>query len=165
MSDGRGGKRRKGRAGVTPRPAWRRHSRRWSVEQGNVLEGVWEALKFNGGPLGVRGLHTLQEAPKQAGGAGALRGSEAGPREFGGRWSLFSLLQIPMSVLEISSSQHPVKAGLSDAFMTLNPSPDIPGESPGSQQRPPLGWTQLRGTQAGGEGGGEQVDGGELSGN
>lgn len=64
-----------------------------------------------------------------------------------------------MSVLEISSSQHPVKAGLSDAFMTLNTSPDIPGESPGSQQRPPLGWTQLTRTQAGGGGGGEQVDG------
>lgn len=49
------------------------------------------------------------------------------------------LLQIPMSILEISSSQHPVKAGLSDAFMILNPSPDVPGKSPGIQQRPGLG--------------------------
>ncbi|XP_059526829.1 plexin domain-containing protein 1 isoform X1 [Myotis daubentonii] len=39
---------------------------------------------------------------------------------------VFGYKEIPMSVLEISSSQHPVKAGLSDAFMTLNTSPDIP---------------------------------------
>lgn len=38
--------------------------------------------------------------------------------------------QIPVSVLAISATQHPVKAGLSDAFMILNPSPDVPGESP-----------------------------------
>lgn len=35
-----------------------------------------------------------------------------------------------MAVLEISSAQHPVKAGLSDAFMILNSSPDVPGEFP-----------------------------------
>lgn len=34
-----------------------------------------------------------------------------------------------MPVLQISAAQHPVKAGLSDAFMVLNPSPDVPGES------------------------------------
>ncbi|XP_057357418.1 plexin domain-containing protein 1 isoform X2 [Manis pentadactyla] len=39
---------------------------------------------------------------------------------------VFGYKEIPMSVLEISSSQHPVKAGLSDAFMVLNPSPDLP---------------------------------------
>ncbi|XP_036197130.1 plexin domain-containing protein 1 isoform X7 [Myotis myotis] len=39
---------------------------------------------------------------------------------------VFGYKEIPMSVLEISSSQHPVKAGLSDAFMTLNTSPDVP---------------------------------------
>uniref|UniRef100_A0A8D0XCT5 Plexin domain containing 1 n=1 Tax=Sus scrofa TaxID=9823 RepID=A0A8D0XCT5_PIG len=39
---------------------------------------------------------------------------------------VFGYREIPMSVLEISSSQHPVKAGLSDAFMILNPSPDVP---------------------------------------
>ncbi|XP_019494426.1 PREDICTED: plexin domain-containing protein 1 isoform X3 [Hipposideros armiger] len=39
---------------------------------------------------------------------------------------VFGYKEIPMSILEISSSQHPVKAGLSDAFMILNPSPDIP---------------------------------------
>jgi hypothetical protein len=44
---------------------------------------------------------------------------------------LFFLLQIPMAVLDISSAQHPVKAGLSDAFMILNSSPEVPGESPG----------------------------------
>lgn len=47
----------------------------------------------------------------------------------GGR-CLFSPLQIPMAVLDISSAQHPVKAGLSDAFMILNSSPDVPGEFP-----------------------------------
>ncbi|KAJ8781512.1 hypothetical protein J1605_011011 [Eschrichtius robustus] len=40
---------------------------------------------------------------------------------------VFGYKEIPMPVLEISSSQHPVKAGLSDAFMILNPSPDVPG--------------------------------------
>ncbi|KAB0398620.1 hypothetical protein E2I00_013866, partial [Balaenoptera physalus] len=39
---------------------------------------------------------------------------------------VFGYKEIPMPVLEISSSQHPVKAGLSDAFMILNPSPDVP---------------------------------------
>ncbi|XP_069337427.1 plexin domain-containing protein 1 isoform X2 [Eulemur rufifrons] len=39
---------------------------------------------------------------------------------------VFGYKEIPMSVLEISSSQHPVKAGLSDAFMILNPSLDVP---------------------------------------
>ncbi|XP_023381299.1 plexin domain-containing protein 1 [Pteropus vampyrus] len=39
---------------------------------------------------------------------------------------VFGYKEIPMSILEISSSQHPVKAGLSDAFMILNPSPDVP---------------------------------------
>ncbi|XP_040353829.1 plexin domain-containing protein 1 [Herpailurus yagouaroundi] len=39
---------------------------------------------------------------------------------------VFGYKEIPMSVLEISSSQHPVKTGLSDAFMILNPSPDVP---------------------------------------
>ncbi|EPY87169.1 plexin domain-containing protein 1 [Camelus ferus] len=39
---------------------------------------------------------------------------------------VFGYKEIPMSVLEISSSQHPVKAGLSDAFMILNPSPEVP---------------------------------------
>ncbi|XP_074244785.1 plexin domain-containing protein 1 isoform X1 [Saimiri boliviensis] len=39
---------------------------------------------------------------------------------------VFGYKEIPMSVREISSSQHPVKTGLSDAFMILNPSPDVP---------------------------------------
>uniref|UniRef100_A0A8D2J0T7 Plexin domain containing 1 n=1 Tax=Varanus komodoensis TaxID=61221 RepID=A0A8D2J0T7_VARKO len=39
---------------------------------------------------------------------------------------VFGYKDIPMSVLEISSTQHPVKAGLSDAFMILNSSPGIP---------------------------------------
>ncbi|XP_004633748.1 plexin domain-containing protein 1 [Octodon degus] len=39
---------------------------------------------------------------------------------------VFGYKEIPMSVREISSSQHPVKAGLSDAFMVFNQSPDVP---------------------------------------
>ncbi|XP_054988529.1 plexin domain-containing protein 1 isoform X2 [Sorex araneus] len=39
---------------------------------------------------------------------------------------VFGYKEIPMSVLEISSSQHPVKTGLSDAFMLLNPAPGVP---------------------------------------
>ncbi|XP_038609911.1 plexin domain-containing protein 1 [Tachyglossus aculeatus] len=39
---------------------------------------------------------------------------------------VFGYKEIPMSVLEISATQHPVKAGLSDAFMILNPSPEVP---------------------------------------
>ncbi|XP_060112389.1 plexin domain-containing protein 1 isoform X1 [Heteronotia binoei] len=40
---------------------------------------------------------------------------------------VFGYKEIPMSVLEISSTQHPVKAGLSDAFMIGSSSPDTPG--------------------------------------
>ncbi|XP_077020671.1 plexin domain-containing protein 1 isoform X2 [Tamandua tetradactyla] len=39
---------------------------------------------------------------------------------------VFGYKEIPMPILEISTSQHPVKAGLSDAFMILNPSPEVP---------------------------------------
>ncbi|XP_061445890.1 plexin domain-containing protein 1 isoform X2 [Rhineura floridana] len=39
---------------------------------------------------------------------------------------VFGYKEIPMSVLEISATQHPVKAGLSDAFMILNSSPGVP---------------------------------------
>ncbi|NWI82147.1 PLDX1 protein, partial [Dryoscopus gambensis] len=39
---------------------------------------------------------------------------------------VFGYQEIPVPVLQISASQHPVKAGLSDAFMVLNPSPDVP---------------------------------------
>ncbi|KAL6045765.1 hypothetical protein STEG23_014678, partial [Scotinomys teguina] len=39
---------------------------------------------------------------------------------------VFGYKEIPMAVLEISSTQHPVKAGLSDAFMILNSSPEVP---------------------------------------
>ncbi|XP_051031521.1 plexin domain-containing protein 1 [Phodopus roborovskii] len=39
---------------------------------------------------------------------------------------VFGYKEIPMAVLEISSAQHPVKAGLSDAFMILNSSPEVP---------------------------------------
>ncbi|XP_054849584.1 plexin domain-containing protein 1 [Eublepharis macularius] len=40
---------------------------------------------------------------------------------------VFGYKEIPMSILEISATQHPVKAGLSDAFMISNSSPDISG--------------------------------------
>ncbi|KFW81524.1 Plexin domain-containing protein 1, partial [Manacus vitellinus] len=40
---------------------------------------------------------------------------------------VFGYKEIPVPVLQISATQHPVKAGLSDAFMVLNPSPDVPG--------------------------------------
>ncbi|XP_051014413.1 plexin domain-containing protein 1 isoform X2 [Acomys russatus] len=39
---------------------------------------------------------------------------------------VFGYKEIPMAVLDISSAQHPVKAGLSDAFMVLNSSPEVP---------------------------------------
>ncbi|KAG8446784.1 hypothetical protein GDO86_014300, partial [Hymenochirus boettgeri] len=39
---------------------------------------------------------------------------------------VFGYKEIPLSVQDISSSQHPVKAGLSDAFMLLNNGPDVP---------------------------------------
>uniref|UniRef100_A0A8C5X7L2 Plexin domain containing 1 n=1 Tax=Malurus cyaneus samueli TaxID=2593467 RepID=A0A8C5X7L2_9PASS len=39
---------------------------------------------------------------------------------------VFGYKEIPVPVLQISAAQHPVKAGLSDAFMVLNPSPDVP---------------------------------------
>lgn len=39
---------------------------------------------------------------------------------------VFCYKEVPVSVQEISPTLHPVKAGLSDAFMLLNPSPDVP---------------------------------------
>ncbi|KFU86737.1 Plexin domain-containing protein 1, partial [Chaetura pelagica] len=39
---------------------------------------------------------------------------------------VFGYKEIPVPVLQISATQHPVKAGLSDAFMVLNPAPDVP---------------------------------------
>ncbi|GAB1296760.1 Plexin domain-containing protein 1 [Apodemus speciosus] len=38
---------------------------------------------------------------------------------------VFGYKEIPMAVLDISSAQHPVKAGLSDAFMIFNSSPEV----------------------------------------
>ncbi|XP_066837509.1 plexin domain-containing protein 1 isoform X1 [Anser cygnoides] len=46
---------------------------------------------------------------------------------------VFGYKEIPVPVLQISATQHPVKAGLSDAFMILNPSPEVPA---GSRQSP-----------------------------
>ncbi|XP_029821711.1 plexin domain-containing protein 1, partial [Manacus vitellinus] len=43
---------------------------------------------------------------------------------------VFGYKEIPVPVLQISATQHPVKAGLSDAFMVLNPSPDVPAAPP-----------------------------------
>ncbi|KAI1230357.1 Plexin domain-containing protein 1, partial [Lamprotornis superbus] len=48
---------------------------------------------------------------------------------------VFGYKEIPVPVLQISPSQHPVKAGLSDAFMVLNPSPDVPGSVAESRRR------------------------------
>lgn len=69
-------------------------------------------------------------SPEQRVGYGDLSGDFLAMEVLGG-WQVppFSLLQIPMAVPEISSAQHPVKAGLSDAFMILNSSPEVPGES------------------------------------
>uniref|UniRef100_A0A8D0GS10 Plexin domain containing 1 n=1 Tax=Sphenodon punctatus TaxID=8508 RepID=A0A8D0GS10_SPHPU len=39
---------------------------------------------------------------------------------------VFGYKEIPMPILKISATQHPVKAGLSDAFMIFNSSPDVP---------------------------------------
>ncbi|KAJ7313732.1 hypothetical protein JRQ81_005380 [Phrynocephalus forsythii] len=39
---------------------------------------------------------------------------------------VFGYKEIPMSVLEIGATQHPVKVGLSDAFMILNSTPGVP---------------------------------------
>ncbi|XP_069490802.1 plexin domain-containing protein 1 [Ambystoma mexicanum] len=39
---------------------------------------------------------------------------------------VFGYKEVPMPVQDISPTQHPVKAGLSDAFMILNPSPEVP---------------------------------------
>ncbi|KAE8574955.1 hypothetical protein XENTR_v10003644 [Xenopus tropicalis] len=39
---------------------------------------------------------------------------------------VFGYKEIPLPVQDISSAQHPVKAGLSDAFMVLNSGPEVP---------------------------------------
>lgn len=81
---------------------------------GEVPVGLGGALVF--GPR--LGLGT-------AGAAGAVQQPQG---RAGAQLSLSPRLQIPVPVLQISATQHPVKAGLSDAFMILNPSPDVPGE-------------------------------------
>ncbi|XP_033926240.1 plexin domain-containing protein 1 [Melopsittacus undulatus] len=48
---------------------------------------------------------------------------------------IFGYKEIPVPVLQISATQHPVKAGLSDAFMVLNPSPDVPAAAAESRRR------------------------------
>ncbi|OWK49863.1 Plexin domain-containing protein 1 [Lonchura striata] len=48
---------------------------------------------------------------------------------------VFGYKEIPVPVLQISATQHPVKAGLSDAFMVLNRSPDVPGSVAESRRR------------------------------
>ena len=77
------------------------------------------------------GLVPGSSSPEHTAGCEAKRG----PRDHRGfrvdGRCLFFLLQIPMAVLDISSAQHPVKAGLSDAFMIFNSSPEVSGESPG----------------------------------
>lgn len=67
-------------------------------------------------PSATKALETSAAAPGVRGRAGVHH-------------TLSPRLQIPVPVLQISATQHPVKAGLSDAFMILNPSPDVPGES------------------------------------
>ncbi|KFQ92095.1 Plexin domain-containing protein 1, partial [Nipponia nippon] len=62
---------------------------------------------------------------------------------------VFGYKEIPVPVLQISATQHPVKAGLSDAFMILNPSPDVPGR---------------RGKKRSGQGVREMGDGGGFGG-
>ncbi|XP_032934793.1 plexin domain-containing protein 1 [Catharus ustulatus] len=39
---------------------------------------------------------------------------------------VFGYKEVPVPVQQIGGSQHPVKAGLSDAFLVLNPNPDVP---------------------------------------
>lgn len=135
-----------------------------------MLEGgVGETWNLNGVPW-LWDVFTSSERWCRAGRrAWSAEGeSRLVPECLGVRRGLSSLLQIPMSVLEISSSQHPVKTGLSDAFMTVNTSPDVPGKSAGIQQRPGPGGTQLRLTRAGGgRGGGDGgwVDRGASRGN
>lgn len=41
---------------------------------------------------------------------------------------LLCVYQIPLSVDVISSAEHPVKAGLSDAFMVMSPSSQSAGQ-------------------------------------
>lgn len=89
-----------------------------------MQEEVWESWSV------AAGVRVLKSSEQPAGcraewGLRGHRGFRVDSR------CLFFLLQIPMAVLDISSAQHPVKAGLSDAFMILNSSPEVPGESPG----------------------------------
>lgn len=47
----------------------------------------------------------------------------------------YSLLQIPVEVSQISSVNHPVKVGLSDAFVVVHKIQQIPSKSQPSQRR------------------------------
>lgn len=98
---------------------WGRHGRR--VPAGDP--------RGSGRRFDVTSVHTLSLGIPSA--TKVLETSAAAPvvqGRAGVHHVLSPRLQIPVPVLQISATQHPVKAGLSDAFMILNPSPDVPGE-------------------------------------
>ncbi|KAM4597989.1 plexin domain-containing protein 1-like isoform 2-T2 [Polymixia lowei] len=92
-------------------PSYSRDSTVQYLDNGEVFVVQWEQVRLHGRES--EGAFTFQAALYRTG------------------TITFCYRDIPLSVDVISSAQHPVKAGLSDAFMVMQPSP----QSPDSQRR------------------------------
>ncbi|KAL4659281.1 plexin domain-containing protein 1 [Arapaima gigas] len=77
------------------------------MDNGNVFVVQWDKVRLHGREQ--EGAFTFQVVLHRTGNI------------------VFSYRDVPLPVEEMSSTQHPVKVGLSDAFMTVLPSQEIPG--------------------------------------
>ncbi|XP_006638326.3 plexin domain-containing protein 1 isoform X2 [Lepisosteus oculatus] len=87
-------------------PSYSRNSTVQYCDNGKVFVVQWDKVRLQGRE--TEGAFTFQAALHST---GAIT---------------FSYKDVPMAVAEISSAQHPVKAGLSDAFMAVQSSPHTP---------------------------------------
>ncbi|XP_063260909.1 LOW QUALITY PROTEIN: plexin domain-containing protein 1 [Prinia subflava] len=87
-------------------PGHSRHSTVQYLDNGTVFVVQWDKVYLQGRE--ELGSFTFQAALHRSGRI------------------VFSYHEIPVPVARIGGGQHPVKAGLSDAFLVLNPAPDVP---------------------------------------
>ncbi|KAK0131799.1 Plexin domain-containing protein 1 [Merluccius polli] len=92
-------------------PSYAKESTVQYLDNGEVFVVQWERVRLHGRES--EGAFTFQAALYRSG------------------TITFSYRDIPFSVEQVISAQHPVKAGLSDAFMVMSPSP----QSPDARQR------------------------------
>ncbi len=108
-----------------------------SLSSGEVFVVQWERVRLPGKES--EGVFTFQAALYKTGtitfsyrDVSLLCALSGLPNLFSSllhKWFIFlSVYQIPLSLDAINSVEHPVKAGLSDAFMVTSPSPQSPGQ-------------------------------------